>query len=276
MAYKDVNYVFNKLFEKTKDNIDLDNPVFIKARLTYSNLDLNNPKRDMVKVPYWEGIMACIDNKVWTVEGDFGYEGHENAVLAMAIEDGKNFIDKGKAPGFGMDGYQADRFGTGFRVWLTANSIENLQFVKSTPELIEKYKKAPEKIQYTAHLCDFEYGVKETKIVEGTKISYDIPNVKTLEDAEKWVMKNHPAQFLGCSITSNISDVLAMAIPSYHAYEFHEMGYDFDYTTREGREALTRKYAENRGFEVGEFTYDLLDKALDDKETEEEQDGYDR
>ena len=256
MAYKDTQYVLKRLFEKTEKK-DSEELIFVKARLKYDNTSYDS-KNGHESVCFWEGTLACIKSETLTFEEDYGYTTQKDSVLAMAIEEGEEL----SVPSM---------FGKSYRIWLNNDSVDEIEFIKSTPELLRQYKEAYENIRYSVNLCDFEYGVHDDILVEGTEVSYDIPDAKTLDEADQWVMKNHPAQYLGCSITSNISDFYCCAIPSYYGF-----GSEHDYTTRQGREALTREYAKSHGLEVGEFTYDLLDKVIEERESKAKEEELER
>ena len=80
--------------------------------------------------------------------------------------------------------------------------------------------------------------------------TYEPEGVRTLEEAERWLLLNHPSEYIGHSIQNNVGDFSFGCVPQAYA----EDGEDF--MSREGRERIIRRIAENRGMEVGEFTYD--------------------
>lgn len=138
---------------------------------------------------------------------------------------------------------------------------------ETTPELLKLYNevlnsihiKITTKIYPEVDIIDNDIDPYEYRSIPYIEQSY-IPNgIHTIDEAEEWILKNHPEEYLSMCAKNNIGDFLIGAIPQ--AY-----GEEKEWMTREGREKITKQFAKVNGFEVSDFDYDKSDSLLKENE----------
>ncbi len=133
-----------------------------------------------------------------------------------------------------------------------------VKVIPTTDKLMDMYKNTLDMIKIS--IATFRY--PEIHIPEGLssldiyklRIPYEKENiyypkdVYTIDDAIQWVLKNHPEEYIGMEVESNVGDILFSAIPQ--AYD--NSGKNL-WATYKGREQLVREMAAAQNYEVGEF-----------------------
>jgi hypothetical protein len=90
------------------------------------------------------------------------------------------------------------------------------------------------------------------------KHTYELTGFNDVFEVDAWVLKNHPEAYIGHHIYNNIGDFSILSVPQAHAESIR----DKSWATREGREAIVRKYAEQMHLEVGDFDYSEIDAYI--------------
>lgn len=108
---------------------------------------------------------------------------------------------------------------------------------------------------------DKEHKYPEYEPIEGTKQTWDLSKetlkdgsfIKSLEDAERWVLENHPAYYIGMSAHQDCpsGDVMFGAVPSAYPEGYRE--------TYENRMKYAQESADRLGVQLGtENAHDVL------------------
>jgi hypothetical protein len=147
------------------------------------------------------------------------------------------------------------------------DSLKISEILDTTPKLLKLYKDVmdsihieittkiyPEVSEIDENTDDYEY-----RNVPYIEQKYTPKDIHTIDEAEAWILKNYPEEYISMCAKNNIGDFLIGAIPQ--AY-----GEEKEWMTREGREKITRQFAKVNGFEVGEFDYDKSDELLKENE----------
>lgn len=221
------NYQEFDIFSKLKE-ASMENPVFVKIT-----------GRDLIGI-----LVACegVKDMIFEVSK---YESYTAPEAHFRILEGEH-----KAEGRCME----------------FDHIISLKYLDATKELQKLYKDTMDTIKCEIHVKaypDIEipdnishldlYSKKIEPLYEET---YKPEGVRTLEEADKWILKNHPEEYISMCASNNIGDFTWGAIPQ--AYD--EGG--LLWADRRGREEIIRKFAEIEGYEVGEFNYDKIDEFI--------------
>jgi len=129
-----------------------------------------------------------------------------------------------------------------------------VEYAKAFDDL---HKNAPYKIigrifseKPTFYDWDDKKSFPRYKELEDLSKEWSVDSVHSLDDAEKWILQNHPDYYMGCSIVQNCpsGNFLASAIP---CGEYPQGMYE----TVENRREWAKKKAADFGVEVGPFEY---------------------
>ncbi len=141
--------------------------------------------------------------------------------------------------------------------------IRGMEYVEATDELKDLYKTTMDSIHCEIYTKLYpEVNVPEEmshydayckRIEPLCEMKYNPEGVRTLDEAEAWILKNHPEEYISMCSKNNIGDFSWGAIPQ--AYDEGSLRW----ATRKGREEITREYAERNGFELGKFNYEKAD-----------------
>lgn len=228
-----------------RHNVDLfrkatsEEPMFARVDL-YGN-DFYN---DNVPVKLWSGLVASSGVKGILYEDDT----EEDVVSFRALEEGVNHNK--------LEYHSPIKRTAGFSGH--ADNFVVTEMLERTPELMKQYEEAINDIKVTVTYRD--YGYKPDTYghyheIEGTEVTEVAEGAHSLEDGERWLLRNHPGQFMGSNISTSSGDFSCGAVPC----GCYETGY---YETRANREKYARESAERLGCEVGEFNYDLMDSIV--------------
>ena len=228
-----------KLFSQASD----DKPMFARVTVLHEDIDTGKMETE------WKGLVACTGVETVTIEDDY-FDYDETRAKFRAMEDGEILHNI-------QYGYHLKK-SYGFPG--TNDNFIIDEIVESTPELMTEYESMLDNITAKVFWCDFE----ETKddalcsIIKGTECEEVISKVRTFDDVSRWMLENHPAQYMGYSTSMSNGNFLATAVPCVE--------YDARfYKTREGRMEYARKEAERLGCQVGEPNYDKLNEVLNQR-----------
>lgn len=226
-----------------------DEPMFANISVYKEDVRRHNEKR-----LEWKGIVACTGVKTVNIEDDYGIYSDRHASF-RAIEDGEmiNDVPYGFHPKRSVGFYgDADNF------------VVN-EYLETTPELKEQYASCIDDIKVTVSYADYtdakpdKYlkGHLSADVIKGTEVTKEvISGAHSLNDAEIWMLKNHPGQLQGFSASTTSGDFRMTAIPSSHNYP------DGQFETRKGRELYAAERAKELGVELGKFDYSKADVII--------------
>ena len=230
----------NKVFEKATP----EKPIF--AKITYYNYSFNDEYNYREKVPVWRGLVACTGLKTVLVEEN-KFNCYEDVWTKFRVmETGERFslnsnIKKSSGLTLSDDFFDLD------------------EVVPYSEKLHQEYLDIMNSITVTVSLSDYSETPDKYDMypeIEGTKQSFIVPDAHSLEEGYKWIIENHPAQLMGCSISTSSGDFSFYAVPCNE----YEKGY---YETRRNREKYAQKEAERLGCKLGIFDYSIADAILE-------------
>lgn len=229
----------NKIFEEATP----EKPIF--AKITYYNYSFNDENNCREKLPVWRGLVACTGLETFLVEENrFNYY-EEQWTKFRAIENGEQFSLKSnikKSSG----------------LTLSDDFFDLDEVVPYSEELYQEYLDVMNSITVTVSFSDYSETPNKYDMypeIEGTEQSYIVPGAHSLDEGYKWMIENHPAQLMGCSISTSSGDFRFGAVPC------NEYGTGY-YETRRNREKYAKKEAERLGCQLGIFDYSIADAIL--------------
>lgn len=257
----------------------VENPVFAKITIfDDTRFDFDNWKPEP-PISVWEGLVACEGVKNVTIEESKWETRNAEMAIFRGIEDGTSLHE---------ETYSARRLEP-----IQARSLEQGNFyvqdiVKTTPELMKQYTdirdqmvmtlrghvfpefKAPkEKMEYKYGNFDAMQKVRKNclEAMNNPLVvhTYELKGLDDYEDAEKWLLKNHPEEaisFVYSTTTGNFNLQISLDAAAEKSY----LG------TREEREDYVRDLAARYGIDIPEFNYRDADKALAERAGKERED----
>ena len=244
---KDTQLYTTEAKKNAFDGASAENPIY--ANVTINGASYN--AREGREIPYTlEGVVAIDKLDTVNVEDDYGHGTHKEDRVSMMVLDDNSFNTKEPdkvRPLIQGSGYSCD-----------PDDVKVNEILERTPELDAKYEAAVGAREYeiTGRIypevdlkgLDHHNAYIEDVKVQPFETSYTVKGLRSLEDAEKWLLENHPAEFLGSNLSSNRGDFMCNCVPSAMV--------DGDWSSRKNQEATIREYAKNRfGMECGEFDF---------------------
>lgn len=209
----------------------------------YVSIDLRDDLGPDSKSPFWSGVAAIsgVDDE---------------RVRITFIEKGTFFQENNAA-------FREPEPGTIF--WARRSDVYLDDVLEETPSLAEEYKVVQdmhENTPYTIVLQEYSYTPRysvwdelhEFPIydpVDGTKQVFTPPvsEVSSIDDAERWVIKNHPEFYMGMSAyqTCPSGDFRVLAVPgcSYPEGTYETKDARIEYAKKYGREELGMVFPED-------------------------------
>lgn len=133
-----------------------------------------------------------------------------------------------------------------------------VKVIPTTDKLMDIYKSVLDSIEIVIEAYRYpeinvpddmyHMDVYKIKIPHEKESVYYPKNVHTLDETIQWMLKNHPEEYIGMYVESNVGDMMLSAIPQ--AYD--NSGKNL-WATYKGREQLIREIAAAQNYEVGEF-----------------------
>lgn len=220
-----------KLSKMSFDGVSADKPV-------YADVDLQHSRYPDISGPYWSGVVAISGGK-------------DDRVGITFIEDGdfdrENNLDF-KGPKIGDI------------VWVDRADISVNNIFDETASLRKKYdavQKMHENTPYTISGCEYSdtptyYAWDKNQefpkydMLPETKQTFTPPvsEVASLEDAEKWMIRNHPELYMGMSAHQDCpgGNFMVLAVPGAGNYP------EGTYENRAARIAYAKSCEGNTGF----------------------------
>ena len=190
------------------------NPVFVN--LTIKDRDYNDYEDYDKKYPIWKGVVACEGVEAVEFEENKMYTRKKEMAIFRGIQKGTNL----------NEGIQTNRrLEPIHNLLLGKKDISIHKILEPTKELMDKYKNVKNQIYMTIKtkvyptfeapknkeeaMKDFdeymEFERKMNKVLDNPlkENTYKVKGLSSWEDAEKWLLKNHPEEAISFSYRTN-------------------------------------------------------------------------